>query len=99
MKAKAMDGLMDSVTGLMRMGDLSRQAGISRQTLSHYLLLGLIQETERTPSERCLFSPSVLARLEDIAVMKRQGRTLREIRENLARPTTLAVHSARKSRA
>ena len=70
--------------GLMRMGDLARKAGVSRQTLSHYLLLGLIEETERTPSERCLFSPSILDRLLDIDRMKRQGRTLREIRESLA---------------
>ena len=70
--------------GLIRMGDLSRRAGISRQTLSHYLLLGLIQEQERTPSERCLFSLSMLDRLAAIAELKRQGRTLREIREDLA---------------
>ena len=77
--------------GLMRMGDLSRRAGIPRQTLSHYLLLGLIQEAERTPSERCLFSLSTLDRLADIAAMKRQGRTLREIRESLAHPAQASV--------
>ncbi len=69
--------------GWMRMGDLSKRAGLSRQTLSHYLLLGLIQEDRRTPSERCLFGPSVLDRLEAIATMKREGCTLREIRERL----------------
>ena len=87
---------------LIRMGDLSRQAGISRQTLSHYLLLGLIQETERTPSARCLFSLSMLDRLADIAAMKRRGRTLREIRESLAGPTQRtekAVKAERRPRA
>ena len=85
----AMEGLETS--GWLRMGDLSRRVWISRQTLSHYLLLGLIQEEHRTPSERCLFGPSVLDRLSAIAEMKRDGLTLREIRERLARPARKAA--------
>lgn len=64
------------------MRDLSERSGLSRETLSHYLLLGLIAEEARTPSGRCLFAPDVLEDLADIEAMK-ADRTLKEIRETL----------------
>lgn len=70
---------------LLRMRELSERSGLSRQTLSHYLLLGLITEEARTPTGRCLFGPEVLERLSEIETMK-LCRTLRQIRETLTRP-------------
>ncbi len=75
---------MISPARLLRIGDLAARSGLSRHTLNHYLLLGLITEEARTPTGRCLFNPRVLERLADIASMKPQ-RTLKQIRENLAR--------------
>ncbi len=69
--------------GLMKIGELSGRTGLSRQTLNHYLLLGLLQEEARTPSGRCLFARSALDRLARIEALKRQDRTLKEIRECL----------------
>ena len=71
---------------LLRMRELSERSGLSRQTLNHYLLLGLITEEARTPTGRCLFGPEVLERLAEIGTMKPR-RTLRQIRETLARPS------------
>ena len=75
---------MNAPKHLLRIGDLAARSGLSRHTLNHYLLLGLITEEARTPTGRRLFSPRVLGRLADIASMKPQ-RTLNQIRENLAR--------------
>ncbi len=74
--------IQSSGTGLMKIGELSERAGLSRQTLNHYLLLGLIHEEAQTPSGRCLFSAAVLDRLAVIESMKPE-RTLKEIRESL----------------
>ena len=68
--------------GLMRMGELVTRSGLSRQTLNHYILLGLITEEARTASDRYLFGESVLERLSRIEAMKR-SRTLKQIRECL----------------
>jgi DNA-binding transcriptional MerR regulator len=75
---------MNASKRLLRIGDLADRSGLSRHTLNHYLLLGLITEEARTPTGRCLFSPRVLGRLADIASMKPR-RTLKQIRENLTR--------------
>ena len=78
--------LMVSITKeparLLRMGDLVARSGLSRQTLNHYVLLGLITEEARTASDRYLFGEGVLRRLARIGAMKR-NRTLRQILECL----------------
>ena len=68
--------------GLLRMGELVARSGLSRQTLNHYVLIGLITEEARTDSDRYLFDESVLKRLSRIEAMKR-SRTLKEVRECL----------------
>ena len=73
-----------SGSGLMRMGELVERSGLSRQTLNHYVLLGLITEEARTASDRYLFGESVLERLERIEGLKR-SRTLKQVRECLER--------------
>ena len=70
--------------GLMRMGELVMRSGLSRQTLNHYILLGLITEEARTASDRYLFGEAVLERLSRIESMK-PSRTLKQIRECLER--------------
>ena len=86
---------------LMRRGELAARAGISRETLNHYLLLGLIQERAQTPSGRCFFGSETLDRLAVIETMKRD-RTLKEIREWLSkgrRAPLRRAEAARPSRA
>ena len=82
---------------LMKMGELSARTGVSRETLNHYLLLGLITEEAQTPTGRRLFGPEVLERLAAIEAMKRD-RTLKEIREWLAKGHRLPVRESAAAR-
>lgn len=76
--------LASGSAGLMRIGEISVRTGISRETLNHYLLLGLIMEETQTRTGRRLFSPAVLEELAVIESMK-PSRTLKEIREWLSK--------------
>lgn len=65
---------------LYRVGEIIAHTGISRQTLHTYTLLGLITEERATPAGHRLYAEEVFARLGRIQEMKRQQKTLREIR-------------------
>lgn len=65
---------------LFRAGEIIEHTGISRQTLHTYTLLGLITEERSTLAGHRLYDESVFERLNRIQEMKRQSKTLREIR-------------------
>ncbi len=69
---------------LVRIGEIMHATGLSRQTLHNYTVFGLITEEERTDSGHRLYGESVFPRLSRIEDLKRQGKTLREIRLILA---------------
>ena len=66
---------------LLRVRDVIEQAGISRQVLNNYLMVGLLHEAERTPGGQRLFAPDVLNRIRLIQRLNQSGYTLREVRE------------------
>jgi len=66
---------------LMQIGQAAKQAGISRQTLQYYLMLGLIEPTEVTPTERRLFDEKAVERIKLIKRLNQSGYPLRAIRE------------------
>jgi DNA-binding transcriptional MerR regulator len=66
---------------MMKIGEVCRLSGLSRQQVSSYCMYGLIREVERTPSGQRLFDEKVLKRLELIRELHDHGYTLREIRE------------------
>jgi len=66
--------------GLYRIGELAERAGVSRQVVSTYCMLGLIREVARTPGGQRLFDDRTVRRLRLIQDLKRRY-TLREIRE------------------
>ena len=68
-------------SGLMQIGQASKQAGISRQTLQYYLMLGLMEPTERTPTGRRLFDEKAVERIKLIKRLNKSGYPLRAIRE------------------
>lgn len=70
---------------LYRISEVAQYSGLSRQTISYYTYLGLITPATRTPSRHRLYDASVFERLEKIRELKREGRTLLEIREILRR--------------
>ena len=68
-------------SGLMQIGRAAKQAGISRQSLQYYLMLGLIGPTERTPTGRRLFDEKAVERIKLIKRLNQSGYPLRAIRE------------------
>lgn len=66
---------------LLPIGKAARQAGLSRQSVQYYLMLGLLEATETTPSGRRLFDRKAIERLRLIKQLNASGYTLRAIRE------------------
>lgn len=66
---------------LMQIGITAKQAGISRQTLQYYLMLGLMEPTEVSPTGRRLFDQKAVERAKLIKKLNASGYPLRAIRE------------------
>jgi len=49
---------------LMQIGETAKEAGISRQSLQYYLMLGLMEATETTPTGRRLFDGKAVERIK-----------------------------------
>lgn len=58
-------------------------SGLTRQTIHNYTIQGLITEVERTPGDQRLYGEAVFARLGRILELKKQKKTLKEIRRIL----------------
>lgn len=65
----------------MPIGSAAKKAGISRQTLQYYLMLGLLEPAEITPTGRRLFSEKSIERTKLIKKLNDSGYPLRAIRE------------------
>lgn len=64
--------------------DLSRTTGFSVYTLKFYLKTGLIQEVSRSPETRYrYFDESTVARLKKIRSLHKEGKSLKEIKDEL----------------
>lgn len=73
-----------SVLQLYMIKDVARLSGYSIYTLKFYLKLGLIQEIGRSPETRFrYFDESTVERLAKIRALRKQGRSLGEIRQVL----------------
>jgi len=70
---------------LYRIGELTDYSGVSRQTIHNYTTMGLLRESRWTDGGHRLYDESVFERLDMIATLKRQGRSLRYMREHFAR--------------
>lgn len=68
-----------------RISEIVEYSGVSRQTIHNYTTMGLITESRRTAGGHRLYDESVFGRLDMIEHLKRQKRTLREIRAQLDR--------------
>lgn len=66
---------------LMSVGTAAKKAGISRQSLQYYLMVGLLEPTEVTPTGRRLFDEKSVARIKLIKTLNESGYPLRAIRE------------------
>jgi MerR family copper efflux transcriptional regulator len=68
-------------TKLMSIGRAAEKAGISRQSLQYYLMVGLLEPTEITPTGRRLFDQKAVDRIRLIKKLNDSGYPLRAIRE------------------
>jgi len=69
---------------LYRIGEIVTYCGMSRQTIHNYTTMGLITEARRTDGGHRLYAESVFGRLDQIDAMRRQNKSIREIRRHFA---------------
>jgi DNA-binding transcriptional MerR regulator len=66
---------------LLPIGKAAKKAGISRQSLQYYLMVGLLEPTDVTSSGRRLFDEKGIERIKLIKKLNDSGYPLRAIRE------------------
>jgi DNA-binding transcriptional MerR regulator len=66
---------------LLSIGPAAEQAGVSRQSLQYYLMLGLMEPTQVSSTGRRLFDKSAVERIKLIKRLNESGYPLRAIRE------------------
>lgn len=66
---------------LVQIGQAAEKAGVSRQSLQYYLMLGLLQPAEISPAGRRLFDDAAIDRIKLIKRLNKSGYPLRAIRE------------------
>ena len=66
---------------LIPIGPAAKKAGISRQSLQYYLMVGLLEPTEVTDTGRRLFDQNAIERIKLIKKLNKSGYPLRAIRE------------------
>jgi DNA-binding transcriptional MerR regulator len=66
---------------LMTTGKAAEKAGVSRQTLQYYLMVGLLEPTEVTKTGRKKFDSEAVKKIVIIKNMNKSGYPLREIRD------------------
>ena len=72
---------MSQKSKLMPIGTAAKKAGISRQSLQYYIMVGLLEPTEISPSGRRLFDEKIIERIKLIKKLNDSGYPLRAIRE------------------
>lgn len=66
---------------LISIGPAAKKAGISRQSLQYYLMVGLLEPTQVTPTGRRMFDDKAIERIKLIKKLNKSGYPLRGIRE------------------
>lgn len=65
----------------LSIGKAAKKAGVSRESLQYYLMIGLIEPTEITASGRRLFDQQAIDRIKLIKKLNKSGYPLRAIRD------------------
>ncbi|MBI9018774.1 MAG: MerR family transcriptional regulator [Phycisphaerae bacterium] len=76
-----MDEKKSNKEELLSISRAAKQAGISKQTLQYYLMVGLLEASGRTKSGAQLFDHKAIERIQLIKKLNDSGYPLREIRE------------------
>ena len=75
------DELLEPKEEPISIGKAAKKAGVSRESLQYYLMIGLLEPTEVTPSGRRLFNDKSIERIKLIKRLNASGYPLRAIRE------------------
>jgi len=70
---------------LYRIGEVVEYSGMSRQTIHNYTTMGLLRESRWTSGGHRLYDDSVFERLDKIAEMKANNKSIQDIRDYFAR--------------
>ena len=66
---------------LFSIGQAAKKAGVSRESLQYYLMIGLLEPTEVTSTGRRKFNDKAIDRVKLIKRLNQSGYPLRAIRE------------------
>jgi MerR family transcriptional regulator, thiopeptide resistance regulator len=72
-------------TGL-KVGDVARRTGLTIRTLHHYDEIGLLRPSQHTGSGHRLYTPTDIARLQQVLSLRQLGFGLDEVRQCLDQP-------------
>ena len=72
---------MSEKSELLPIGQAAKKAGISRQSLQYYLMVGLLKPTKITPTGRRMFDQKAIETIKLIKKLNKSGYPLRAIRE------------------
>ena len=75
---------------LYRIGEIVEYTGLSRQTVHNYTIMGLITEARRSAGGHRLYDETVFDRLNIVEELKKQKKTMREIRGHFEKITVQA---------
>ena len=78
---KKVENLTHSEPNLLPIGKAAQEAGVSRQSVQYYLMVGLLEATRTAPSGRRLFDRKAVERIRLIRNLNETGYPLRAIRE------------------
>jgi DNA-binding transcriptional MerR regulator len=67
--------------GLLSIGSAAKLAGVSRQSMQYYLMIGLLEPAEITETGRRLFDQNSIKRVKLIKKLNKSGYPLWAIRE------------------
>jgi DNA-binding transcriptional MerR regulator len=68
-------------SGLVPIGAAAKRAGVTRQSLQYYLMVGLLEPAEVTQTGRRLFDQKSIERIKLIKKLNGLGYPLRDIKE------------------
>ena len=78
---RGMVGEKTAESSLMRISQAARAAGVSKQTIEYYIMLGLISPIRSRTNRGRLFDTALVKRIRLIRKLNESGYTLRAIRE------------------
>ena len=76
-------------TGLVSIGKAAKEAGVSRQSLQYYIMLGLLEAAKITKTGRRMFDQRTIERIKLVKKLNKSGYPLRAIRELFIEGTTV----------